>query len=231
MHTYSSVAGKSSAARAACLGVALLLGAAGGVLADPAPPAPGTTFAAHEVHDGLVVDRVAGGEPGLVPRVAGAHWGEPAFVVHQPGGTATLEVPSTGRVVVAGPRQGAIEPTWDDDAIRLSLRSDAAPPLRTDVFRRTGTQAGPSQLTRDVASTVDLRGAYEATVRGSDGRPVGWLRLRLGEDQPGHVQYEAGLPPEVDEAMAVAAVTALGSEVAWIENHTSGVSRAPENRP
>ena len=45
------------------------------------------------------------------------------------------------------------------------------------------------------------------------------------------MQYEAAFPPEVDAPMAIAAVEALGSEVAWIESHTTGVTRSPENRP
>jgi len=234
MKTPSAVTRRSVAARTACLGVGLLLGAASGVLADPAPIPRDATFRAHEVHDGLVVDRNADGATGFVPSVAGAHWGEPAFEVHERGGTATLEVPSTGHVVVAGPgpaQRETVEPSWENNAIQLSLHSQTAPPLRTDVFRRTDTQAGPSLLTRQEGTTIDLRGTYEATLHGADGRPVGWLRLRLGEDQPGHVQYEAAFPPEVDAPMAIAAAEALGSEVAWIESHTTGVTRSPENRP
>jgi hypothetical protein len=213
---------------------AIFLGAVCPVPARSAQTAVGLTFAAHETHAGLVIDQMGTAAPVLVAPEAGWHWGEPTFVLHDRDATEELRVTSPARVVVQDPqgrRLGTVEPSWDDNALRLTLHSASGPPLQSDVFHRVNHGAGPSVLTRQVQETLELRGAYEAPLRRPDGSPAGWLRLTLGEDQPGHVLYEGVLPTSIDEGMAAATAEALASEVGWIESHSPGVSRRSGNRP
>lgn len=209
-----------------------------GCVGDTQPVAvdPTLTFAAHEVHAGLVIDRTPRGGTGLVTPESGWHWSEPTFVLHEGHGRDKIvRVVSPARVVVrtAGPSTdaGTVEPSWDNNAIRLTIRPAKGPPIQSDVFRRVNHGAGPSVLTRLDQDTIDLRGAYQASLRTPDGTPVGWIGLIVGEDQPGHVMYQGVLPETVDGGLAAGIAEALSSEVGWIEGHTRSVYRSPENSP
>lgn len=211
-----------------------------GCVADarPVPVDPELTFAAHEVHAGLVIDRTSHGGTGIATPVAGLHFFEPAFVLRTDGtNDRELRITGPGRVVVEqrAPERGStelgrIEPSWDNNAIRLTFRPADGAPIQSGRFHRVDHGAGLSVLTRADQDRIDLEGAYRAWLRTPDGRDVGWLSLVVGEAQPGHVMYEGVLPPNIDDGMAAAAAEALGSEIAFIENTSHGVSRKPEER-
>lgn len=227
--------------RAGAFGPTLILlafiGASCAADVRPVPVDSGLTFAAHEAHAGLVIDRTARGKTGMARPVGGLHL-EPAFVLHtEDGAEEELRVTSPGRVVVerraAGPdaaEVGRVEPSWEDDAIRLTLRPAAGPALQSGRFHRIDDGAGGSVLTRLDRDRIDLEGTYRATLRAPDGRAVGWLGLAVGGSQPGHVAYEGVLPREVDDGLAAGAAEALGSEIAFIEATGRGTSRKSEER-
>ena len=209
-----------------------------GCIADAAPVRvdSGVTFAAHETHAGLVIDRDTRGGTGLAQPRGGFF--EPVYLVRtQDGDDERLRIESPGRVVVEGrttasasPEVGRVEPSWENNAIRLTLRPPDGPPIQTGLFRRTDNGAGGSVFTRLDQDRIDLEGSYQAALRTPDGTTVGWFGFVVGKAQPGHVMYEGVLPPAVDTALAVAAAEALGSEIGFIESTTHGVSRAPEER-
>jgi hypothetical protein len=205
---------------------------------QPVPVDPGLTFAAHEVHAGLVIDRTTHGGTGIATPAAGLHFFEAALVLRTDGTSdRELRITGPGRVVVErrtpepGPAElGLVEPSWVNNAIRLTLRPADGPPVQSGRFHRVDQDAGLSVLTRNDQDRIDLEGAYRATLRAPDGRDVGWLSLVVGKSQPGHVMYEGVLPPEIDDGMATAAAEALGSEIAYIESTSRGVSRKSEER-
>lgn len=201
----------------------------------PVPVPPGITFAAHEAHRGLVIDRTPDGATALAAPIRGRSWTEAATVLD--GGEdagAELHTTSPARVEVTGAPSGEggrVEPTWRNDAIRLTIRPTRGPVIQSGVFHRLDHGAGPSELTRLAQDSIDVRGAYQAMLRDPNGRSVGWMGVIVGEDQPGHAAYQAVFPGNVDAALAAAATQALGSEIAWIEAHVHDVYRAPENAP
>jgi len=199
---------------------------------------PGVTFAAHEEHDGLVIDKMEGGEPAFL----GPHgWfrrpGSPTYILHvRDSGDVALWVVSPGAIVTRSwPAEGStsehVEPKWENNSIRLRLYPAAGDPLETDVFARVGPQNGASMLSRLDVLSIDLRGTYQAALRGPDGLAVGWLRVSVGTDDRGHVVYAGVLPRAVDETLAAATAVALSTEIDWIEQHVHGVSRKPMQRP
>ena len=111
------------------------------------------------------------------------------------------------------------------------VASRGGAPLETDVFARVASQDGASTLSRLDVLSIDLRGTYQAALRGADGVAVGWLRVSVGTSDRGHVIYTAVLPRAVDESLAAATAAALSTEVDWIEQHVHGVSRKPMQRP
>jgi hypothetical protein len=57
-------------------------------------------------------------------------------------------------------------------------------------------------------------------LRSRDGTPVGWFEMKIGDEQPCPVMYEAVLPAEIDEGLAAATAAALGKEYRWIDQNT-----------
>jgi hypothetical protein len=214
--------------RRVAVGIALVA-LAGCLRRQPVRVDPDVTVALHRARGGLVVDRLPGGATGTLgaagrlPRP-----GAPTYVLRVgPDVTAAfwLEAPATVRVRAGagGAAIGRVDPEWTDQAIRLTLRPAAGPALRTDTFRRTATGGGPSVLTRDAQSVLDVRGTYRADVRDGAGAAVGWLRVRVGPYLPAPRLYDGVLPDGIDPRLAVAAAAALDSEVDWIEGHTLDV--------
>lgn len=199
---------------------------------------PETTFAAHAIHGGLQIDRMQGGEPTVLKPQGWFRWpGEPILVMRTDvGHELGLWLVETGSVVVRdgvtkdAPVIGRVEPSWDDEAIRLTIWPATGPPIRGDVFTRTDPGAGPSVLARWAADEVQVQGAYDADFHGADGRTVGWLGVDIGYHQSAFVMYEGYLPREVDEGLAAATAVALGSEIDWVLDHTQRVYDAPEDR-
>ena len=237
MTTYSTYAGKSTAAPYAgrwlsiALGAALFVGPVGAAWADAIER--GVTFAAHDVHGGLVVDHWAGGAPGELQPASWFRWpGGPSHVLRT-GGTegAALWLGAPGRATVRSgpttdaPITGRVEPSWDDNAIRLTITPAVGPPIRSDVFTRLDLGAGPDELSRITTQWALVRGTYQAALRTPDGKQVGWLRAQVGLHQDGFVGYEGVLPATVDQGLAAGAASALGSEIYWIAERTIDVPK------
>jgi len=195
---------------------------------------PQATFVAHEANGVLVVDRIPQGQPTSVQPKGTWRLGRAPYIPSEAGaGDWSLSLDAPGEVTIArARRQGTYErvvPSWDDNAIRLTLERNERPLLRTDVLARVAG-AGTSHFSRLAVLSVDVRGTYEGDVRDRVGTRIGWLRLRVGASDA-HVVCEGVLPPDVDEAMVAATTLALVSEVDWIEDHVRGVSRGPFERP
>jgi hypothetical protein len=97
--------------------------------------------------------------------------------------------------------------------------------LRTDTFAREGAGTGPSLLSRNAQTVLDVRGAYRATVRDDAGKPIGWLRARISPYQPSPRIYDARLPADVDDSVPAAVALALRDEIDWIERNAIDVYR------
>jgi hypothetical protein len=214
-----------------------LLGGGCVVAANPIPAEPGVTFAAHTVHGGLVVDHMQNGDTGMAQPEGGlSSLTHPEYDVHFNGANGDRRLVGTGPIVIhrgtsdEGPVSGRVEPSWDDQAIRLTLRPTNGPPLKTDVFSRTDAAAGMDEITRTANTSLDLRGSYQATLRDPEGRDVGWLRVEVSPRGATMTKVEGVLPPTVGEGMAVAAAETLREEVDWISQHVRGISQPPERR-
>lgn len=194
-----------------------------------APPNldPAATFAAYRESGGFVLAR-ADGRSGAAA-AAGWSGGAPRYAVELGGERlGEVRVPSPGRAEIVGAHgeTGSVAPTWDDGAIRLALQVGTAGRLRTLGFRRVETSAGSTVLTRNVPSTLDLRGTYRGEWRDGAGQPVGWLQLRVWYPS-GRRVYEGVFPPGYPVIGAVAAAVALDAEVEWIQRWAVPTIRPP----
>ena len=209
---------------------ALAIGCAG--LRHPLAVDPDASFAAHREHGGLVVDRLG---PGRVGELRPAHWvrlpGDPTFVLAADGERLAALWVTGERVVVRrapaedAPVVGEIDPAWDEDAIRLVIRTADGSSFRTDPFARQVADTGPATLTRASQTVIDVRGTYQAALRDAKGASVGWLRVRVGPYLPAPRIFEGVVPAAVDPALSAAAAVALDAEIDWIEAHALDVYR------
>jgi hypothetical protein len=215
----------------------LLLAGCTHLVRAPGPIAvdPDATFAAHQVHEGFIVDRLSDGR---TAEVVSPSWfrmpGSPTFVLERENERlASLFLGGPAKVesrVAAGPA-GRVEPSWEEGAVRLTLRPPDGPAFMTDVFKQTGTAAGWSVLTRGAQNQLDLRGGYRAELRDAAGKTVGWLRVRIGPYQQAPRIFDARLPSAIGDPLAAGAVVALSSEIDWIESHTLDVYRGDRSGP
>ncbi len=198
------------------------------------PVDPGATFAAHQVHGRVVIDRLKPAPYAeLVPPRLVHHPGDPTFVLRSERqtlaalwlrGPAHVEVRQGG--ATAARLIGEVDADWDEGAIRLTLRPNDGAPLRAGPFQREGAGTGPAALNRTVETTLDIAGTYRAPLRDPSGSSTGWFRIRVprdGDEPP--LMYEALLPPSLDDSLAAAAAVVLGTEVDWIQRHALDLHR------
>jgi hypothetical protein len=187
------------------------------------PLDPSATFAAHAVHGGFAVDRLAGAAARIDSRAFGM------FVLRaNDAAVAALWLTAPATVVArAGTSSGSpvtvtVEPSWSEQAIRVTLRS-GTDTLHAGPFVRTDGRAGIPALSRAGQTTLDARGTYRAEVTGRDGESRGWFEVRVpGPDEPR--VFSAALPHAPLEAGAALTI-ALASELDWIEDHSLDVYR------
>jgi len=199
---------------------------------------PDVNFAAHVEHDHIMLDRLPGLHGGVVEAPGWFHWGTTSsFVVLSEGkkvADLSLTAPATVQVRGGGgsgaPMLGEIEPSWEDNAIRLTLRS-SGDVLRSDLFERTVTGGGPPALSRNAQTVLDVRGTYRAALRDAKGGETGWLRVKVTPYAESPRIYDGVLPAEVGPGLAAATAVALGSEIDWIENHALNVYRGTSGGP
>ena len=204
------------------------------------PPAidPGVNLAAHLEHERIVADRLPGGARGVLEQPSWFRWGRaPTFVLQvdgQPAAYLWLTAPATVEVRTTSspdaPVVGAVEPGWDDNAIRLTLRAGDAV-FHTDTFARTDVGGGPPVLSRIAQSVIDVRGTYRAPVRDAKNAEVGWLRVKVSPYQEALRIFDGVVPAGVGASAAGAIAVALNSEVDWIESHTLDVYRGSDGGP
>ena len=162
------------------------------------------TFAAHQVHNGFFIDRLPDGGSGVVES---ARWinrpGSPQFRVRAERATLGelwLIAPAHVEVYESGvPHPAKVEPSWDDGAIRLTLRLATAGPLRSSVFTRIGGGSGYSVLSRNAQTLLDVRGTYRAEILDASNRRVGWFEVHVAE--PFEPRLFEVVVPEVSPAM------------------------------
>jgi hypothetical protein len=184
------------------------------------------TFVAHRIHGGYAIDRpgTGAGEIRAVGRLGSSG---PAFAVRDAGAvraTLWLVAPATvsARTDAASPGL-SIAPSWEEQAVRLTLRSTDGTWYRTDVLSRVDGRTGTPVLRRGLATTLDARGTYRALVREDGGAAVGWIEVRVpSPDEPRLVQ---GALPASEPVMGPALTVAIDSEVDWIEDHALDVYR------
>jgi hypothetical protein len=209
---------------------------------SPASVDAGATFVAHRVHGGYAIDRLDDGGTGAIRSVARLGSAGPTFEVRRDDGVhAALWLGASATVTArrgtspAGPVAFSVEPAWDAQAIRLTVRGGDGRSYRTDLFARADARAGIPVLRRGVDTTLDARGTFRAAIRAPDGATVGWIEARVtGPDAPRVFQ---GVLPEDGAVMGPALAVALDSEIDWIEDHAldvyrgTGSGRAPGSTP
>jgi hypothetical protein len=225
------------AARGAILVLAATLSACI-ALSRPVAVDPEATFAAHQEHARIVIDRLARGRSGeLRPPSWLRTPGAPTWVLVADGQQLAAFWPEGERVVVRNapsreaPPVGEVVASWDDQAIRLGLQPAGGPAFRSDVFAREGSGGGPDSLTRAAQTILDVRGTYRATLRDPGGAAVGWLRVKIGPYQEAPRIFDGVLPAAIQPELAAATVIRLGSEIDWIESHTLDVYRGTSSGP
>jgi len=220
------------------LGVAVLLASGCPSTHQKIPVDPEVTFAAHQERSRVAVDRTPRGGGDEITPVGGFRGpGSAAFTLNAGGqptawfwvtAPATVDVRPTADAATAPIAQ--VVPAWQDGAVRLALRGPEGQTLQSDAFERVGT-GGYSTLSRDVRSTLDLRGTFRAVLHDQGGKTAGWLRVQIGPYNDAPRIFDAVLPPTVSPALAAAVAVALGSELDWIENHTLDVYRGGQSGP
>ncbi len=206
------------------LGAGTMVACGAALLAGTASAAP---FSAELTHRGLVTTQGATAGA-LVPTGLFRRPGEPMFV-YKSGGRPVAGVWSNGpdaAVVRNGtsenaPVIGRIVPSWDRDALRITIEPAGGPAVRTDVFGRAGT-GHDANLTRNISTRGDLEGTYRALLRSDENGTNGWLSVRI--DPEGATRFEGDLPAGMNPALVAAAVQAIDSEVDSIHQDLSDVS-------
>src|SRR5262245_35299656 len=140
----------------------------------PVPIEPGVNFTAHaEERNSFALDRLPDGRTGSVEA---ASWfnlsrSSPTYIVtasQQPIAALRLPAPPTvqGRAerTANAPVLGSNEPSWEDNTVRLALRTGDTV-FQGDVFQRTIIGGGPSTLTRNAQTVLDVRGTFRAALR------------------------------------------------------------------
>jgi hypothetical protein len=192
------------------------------------PVEPGATFALHENHGQFVVDHL-GSLPS--PEVTLPGWfrapGAASYLLESGGqAIAAFWMAAPGAVNVrattdkTGPITGAVEPSWQDGAIQLTLRPAKADAVHTGTFVSTEPA---SVLSRNLQTVLDIRRSFRADVLDVRDAPVGWIRVRIGPYQDAARIYDGALPPTVPNELAAAVAIALGSELDWIQAHAINV--------
>jgi hypothetical protein len=193
-------------------------------------PDPSVSFAAHIVKGGLMIDETDGHDESALAisdRLIRLH-GEATLVVHRGDSRGEgLWIEGPGRALVRqseardSPLVGRVDATWGPDrAIRVAIRPVDESVLYTGAFRRSADLGKPYELTRRIRRDDELYGTYRAVVRACDGSAVGWFEIKLEDEQPYSVIYQAALPPGVDEGLAAATAASLGEEISWINRNT-----------
>jgi hypothetical protein len=183
------------------------------------------TFAAHRVHDGFLIDRLQDGGSGVIEPARWVNWHERFRVRSQDATLGDLRLTAPARVEVresGATHTDAVEPAWEDGAIRLTLRRTTGAPLRLGPFERIGG-SGYSVLSRNAPTLLDVQGTYRATILDADGHPVGWWQVHIAE--PYQPRLFEGAVPGVSPAVGAGLSLALNSEIDWIENQTLDVYR------
>lgn len=201
------------------------------VASDPAQrDTTGATFVAHRDHGRLVIDRAAGLATAELVAVGSPPWVRKPFVLRAGAATvATLHRTGSRAVDVRdgssseGPISGRVEPSWENGAIRLSLRSADGQAFEIGVFERLSGGGAPERLSRLAETILDVRGSYQGTIVDAAGKSRGWLRLRVG--QYGERTFEGSFPEPIGPGLAAAAALVLDTEVDWIEDHSLDVYR------
>ena len=214
--------------------VAFLVTTAGctAIVHRPVEVDPAATFAAHQEHAALVVDRLERGRAGrLVPSSWLRMPGAPTFALEADdervaavwlaGSAAVVRRKSAG----TSPLVGEVTPAWEEGAIRLTLKPATGPAFRTDTFARKAAGGGPPALSRVAQTVIDVRGTYEATVRDSSGAPAGWMRARIGPYLPAPRIFESAFAADVPPELVAGAAAALNAEIDWIEDQALNVYR------
>jgi len=201
-----------------------LIAGPGCALIWPAEPLdPALTFAAHVASRGLVVDKMDGGQPGVLEPSSTPYAG-PQLVLRSGERTTATFWLSGADIIVRPPDSGApvlgrVDACWDERAIRLTLRIESDGTFSTSVFKRIAGGAGPAALGQAAESLLDLRGTYQADVVDDAGASAGWLRVRFAHSWiTPHRVYEGVLPAALNGPLAVAAVARLDAELTAVSS-------------
>jgi hypothetical protein len=213
---------KLSTRRHIALLVGLIAGPGCAWLSHDVPTDPDITFSAHAASRGLVIDKMEGGQLGVLEPSSTPYSG-PQFVLRS-GDTTTAALWISGPGIIVRPADptaaaiGRVDASWDERAIRLTLKAESDGTFSTSVFKRTAGGAGPAALGQAADSLLDLRGTYRADVVDSSGAPAGWLRVRFAHSWGPHRVYEGALPAALNGPLAVAAVARLDAELTAVSN-------------
>lgn len=196
-------------------------------------PDPDATFTAHIEHKTLVLDRLPGGGRGtVVPPGWFRGPGQADRILQRDGATRAafwLVAPSQVEIhettTRSSPALGEVVPSWDDGAIRLTLRTPEGEAFTTDRLERVSAGTNVSVLSRNAQSNLDTRGTFRAAVRDAKGGGAGWLRVRVSPYAEAPRIFDGDVPKSVSPALAAASALALDAEVDWIDEHATDAYR------
>jgi hypothetical protein len=181
---------------------------------------PAVTFAAHTASRGLVIDKMDGGQAGVLEWSTTPSAG-PQFVLYAAGVPAAgLWVRGADIVVKSAPPAaviGQVDADWDERAIRLTFKPAGDGTFSTSVFKRIEGGKGPAALGQPASSLLDLRGIYQAEVVDAAGASAGWIRVRFAHSwSSAHRIYDGVLPAALNGPLAVAAAARLDAELSAV---------------
>jgi hypothetical protein len=111
-----------------------------------------------------------------------------------------------------------VDASWDEHAIRLTLKPEGDGSFSTSAFKRIEGGASPAALGQPANSTLDLRGIYRAELYDGAGQSAGWMRVQFTHGWSAHRIYEGALPAALNGPLAVAAVERLDAELTAVAN-------------
>lgn len=203
--------------------LAALLASACARSSRPFPVDPDASFALHQVGERLVIDRLPSGRDARLETRGTFAGGTSSFVLRSDQDVlGALWTVGRSRVIARettsslSPGAGEVVAAWEDGTIHLTLYLRSKRVLHTEALaRQSGT--GPATLDRNARTAPDVRGTYRAVVTDGDGKPVGWVRIRLDldGDESAPRLYDGVLPADVSDLLAVAVAVLLDGEIGW----------------
>jgi hypothetical protein len=188
------------------------------------PAAPDVNFAAHTTDEGVVIDRMGNGQSAVLrPGGSSLLADEPTFVLRSDSKVLASLWRTNGDIIVrptadgSGAPTGRVDAGWDQQAIFLTLQPAGDAAFHTGIFKRISGTEVPDALGQPADTILNVSGTYHADIVDAEGKPAGWLRVRVSSFRvPAHI-YDGILPDALNGPLGVAAVARLDAAIHSVE--------------